>query len=220
AIRATRLRTLNGLALWTWRAGRLARTYTPGFTWCAELKPAGYPARRLAWRAGIPYGVVLHGTEVLALDAKSRRRRFQPWTGGARRAGAGPGRPLRRGRHWPAAARAGAAGAGDGRRRRGAVPGVGAPQRPARTLQRGDAVRRRVAPLRAARRRVRDLPRRSVGIGARGRGRRLGRRRGRGARRGDGAAGGSGGSRGGGGRDRATAGRRRAAGAARGGGTT
>ena len=80
-IRGTRLRTLNGLALWTWRAGRLARAYAPGFTWCAELKPAGYPARWLAWRRGIPYGVVVHGTELLLLDAKIRRSRFKRWTG-------------------------------------------------------------------------------------------------------------------------------------------
>src|SRR5204862_297422 len=81
-IRGTRLRTLNGLALWSWRAGRLARAYAPGFTWCAELKPAGYPARWLAWRRGIPYGVVVHGTELLLLDAKIRRSRFKRWTGG------------------------------------------------------------------------------------------------------------------------------------------
>ena len=43
-IRATRLRTVNGLALWTARAGRLARQHQFGFTWCGELKPAGYPA--------------------------------------------------------------------------------------------------------------------------------------------------------------------------------
>jgi len=44
-IRATRLRTLNGLALWTRRASDLARRLRPGFAWCGELKPAGYPAR-------------------------------------------------------------------------------------------------------------------------------------------------------------------------------
>jgi phosphatidyl-myo-inositol dimannoside synthase len=80
-IRATRLRTINGLALWTWRAGRLARRYHPAFAWCAELKPAGYPARWLRWRQGIPYGVVVHGTELLLLDAKIRRSRFKRWTG-------------------------------------------------------------------------------------------------------------------------------------------
>src|SRR3989442_12561534 len=90
-IRGTRLRTLNGLALWTWRAGRLARAYAPGFTWCAELKPAGYPARWRAWRRGVPYGVVVHGTELLLLDAKIRRSRFKRWTGGGAAKGA-PGR--------------------------------------------------------------------------------------------------------------------------------
>ena len=49
-IRATRLRTLNGLALWTARAGALARRSGAAFAWCAELKPAGYPARWLSAR--------------------------------------------------------------------------------------------------------------------------------------------------------------------------
>jgi phosphatidylinositol alpha-1,6-mannosyltransferase len=79
-IRATRLRTLNGLLSWTWRAGRLARRHCPSFAWCGELKPAGYPARWLAWRHGLPYGVIVHGTELLLLDAKRRRSVFKRWT--------------------------------------------------------------------------------------------------------------------------------------------
>jgi len=82
-IRATRLRTLQGLALWTWRAGTLAKQRRPGFTWCAELKPAGYPARWLKARHGIPYGVIAHGTELLLIDAKIRRSRFKRRTAGA-----------------------------------------------------------------------------------------------------------------------------------------
>jgi phosphatidylinositol alpha-1,6-mannosyltransferase len=81
-IRATRLRTINGLALWSARAGRLAKRHRFGFTWCGELKPAGYPAWWLAQRRGIPYGVVVHGTELLLLDAKIRRSRFKRWTAG------------------------------------------------------------------------------------------------------------------------------------------
>ena len=77
AIRATRLRTLNGLALWTARADRLARRTRPGFVWCAELKPAGYPARWLRARYGLPYGVIVHGTELLLLQAKMSRSRFK-----------------------------------------------------------------------------------------------------------------------------------------------
>jgi phosphatidylinositol alpha-1,6-mannosyltransferase len=78
-IRATRLRTIHGLALWTWRAAALARRAGPGlgFTWCGELKPAGYPARWLRARFGIPYGVIVHGTELLLLDAKIRRSTFK-----------------------------------------------------------------------------------------------------------------------------------------------
>ncbi len=79
-IRAKRLRTLNGLVLWTARAGGLVRRAHPGFAWCAELKPAGYPARWLRARYGLPYGVMVHGTELLLLDAKLRRSRFRRWT--------------------------------------------------------------------------------------------------------------------------------------------
>jgi phosphatidylinositol alpha-1,6-mannosyltransferase len=79
-VRATRLRTLYGLGRWTWRARALARRHRPGFTWCAELKPAGYPARWLARRPGIPYGVLAHGTELLLLDAKIARSAFKRWT--------------------------------------------------------------------------------------------------------------------------------------------
>ncbi len=72
-IHAKRLRTLNGLALWAWRAGGLVRRYQPGFAWCGNLKPAAYPARWLQARYGVPYGVVVYGTDLLLLDSKIRR---------------------------------------------------------------------------------------------------------------------------------------------------
>jgi len=87
-IRATRLRTVNGLMLWSARAARLARRHRFGFTWCGELKPAGYPAWWLSRRHGIPYGVVVHGTELLLLDHKIRASRFKRWTAGGLVAGA------------------------------------------------------------------------------------------------------------------------------------
>ncbi|HSD31918.1 MAG TPA: glycosyltransferase family 4 protein [Gemmatimonadales bacterium] len=87
-IRATRLRTVNGLALWTARASRLARQHRLGFAWCGELKPAGYPAWWLSRRYGVPYGVVVHGTELLLLDHKIRASRFKRWTAGGLVAGA------------------------------------------------------------------------------------------------------------------------------------
>ena len=79
-IRATRLRTVNGLVLWTARASALARRTRPRFAWCGELKPAGYPARWLSARSGLPYGVIVHGTELLLLQAKMGRSRFKRWT--------------------------------------------------------------------------------------------------------------------------------------------
>jgi phosphatidylinositol alpha-1,6-mannosyltransferase len=81
-IRATRLRTLNGLAMWTWRARHLARTHEPGFVWAGELKPAGYPARWLSERLAVPVGTFVYGTELLLLEAKARRawkRRSARW---------------------------------------------------------------------------------------------------------------------------------------------
>ena len=75
------MRTLNGLVLWTARASRLARRHVPGFVWCAELKPAAYPARWLNARRQLPYGIVVHGTELLLLDEKTARSAFKRWTG-------------------------------------------------------------------------------------------------------------------------------------------
>lgn len=79
-IRATRLRTVQGLALWSWRASKLARRWHPGFVWCAELKPAAYPAWWLSRRRGIPYGVFVHGTELLLLQEKIARSTFKTGT--------------------------------------------------------------------------------------------------------------------------------------------
>ncbi len=79
-IRATRLRTVNGLVLWSARASALVRRSRPGFAWCGELKPAAYPARWLRARYSLPYGVIVHGTELLLLDAKLRRSPWRRWT--------------------------------------------------------------------------------------------------------------------------------------------
>jgi len=79
-IRATRLRTVQGLMMWTLHAGALAKRWRPGFTWCAELKPAGYPARWLAARHHVPYGLIVHGTELLLIQEKIRRSEFKRGT--------------------------------------------------------------------------------------------------------------------------------------------
>jgi phosphatidylinositol alpha-1,6-mannosyltransferase len=74
-IRSTRLRTIQGLLLWSRRVRRLGRSFEPGFAWCANLKPAAYPALWLRRREGIPYGVMLHGTELLLLRDRIRSSR-------------------------------------------------------------------------------------------------------------------------------------------------
>jgi len=81
SVRAERLRTVTGLLRWTMRVDRLARRHRPGFTWCAELKPAAYPARWLHARHGIPYGIITYGAELLLLDQKLRRSRLKGWSG-------------------------------------------------------------------------------------------------------------------------------------------
>lgn len=82
-IRATRLRTVQGLAWWTWRASTLAKRWRPGFVWCAELKPAAYPAWWLRRRHGIPYGVITYGTELLLLQEKIARSNMKQRTAAA-----------------------------------------------------------------------------------------------------------------------------------------
>ena len=62
-----RLRTLQGLLRWSHRATKLARSVRPEFVWCGNLKPAGYPARWVRTRIGIPYGILLYGTDLLLL---------------------------------------------------------------------------------------------------------------------------------------------------------
>ena len=80
AVGAKRLRTLNGLCIWTWRAMSLLRRTRPGFAWCDEVKPAAYPAAWLHARGGPPFGVIAHGADFLLLDAKIRRSAFKRWT--------------------------------------------------------------------------------------------------------------------------------------------
>ncbi len=77
AIQSSRLRTMQGLLVWSHRARVLARSFRPRFVWCGNFKPAGYPALWVRRREGIPYGIFLYGTELLLLRqriATSRRK--------------------------------------------------------------------------------------------------------------------------------------------------
>jgi phosphatidyl-myo-inositol dimannoside synthase len=62
-----RLRNVPGIIAWARRAAILARENDVTFTWCGNLKPPSYVAWTLHARMGIPYGVILHGTELLQM---------------------------------------------------------------------------------------------------------------------------------------------------------
>ncbi len=67
-----RLRTAQGLLLWSHRAVRLARAVYPEFVWCGNFKPAGYPALWVRRRTGTPYGILVYGTDLLLLQRQIR----------------------------------------------------------------------------------------------------------------------------------------------------
>lgn len=70
---AARLRTLPGLRAWAVRARRLADERGAGFAWCGNVRPAGYVGWWLDCRAGVPYGVILYGGDLLRLRERYRR---------------------------------------------------------------------------------------------------------------------------------------------------
>jgi phosphatidylinositol alpha-1,6-mannosyltransferase len=51
----------------------LAREHRAGFAWCAGVKPAGYPAKWVYERRRIPYGILLHGGDLLRLRHRIHR---------------------------------------------------------------------------------------------------------------------------------------------------
>lgn len=75
-----RLKTLQGRLRWSRRAVRLAREPGTRFAWCSTLRPAGYPAHWAWERAGLPYGVIFYGGDLLILRPKLVRSRFKRWS--------------------------------------------------------------------------------------------------------------------------------------------
>lgn len=68
-----RLRTVQGLLVWSRRVVALARSGEAEFIWCGNLKPAAYPARWAAARLGTPYGVMVVGSDLLILQHQIER---------------------------------------------------------------------------------------------------------------------------------------------------
>jgi phosphatidylinositol alpha-1,6-mannosyltransferase len=65
---ARRLRSLQGLLFWSRRAAVLTREGGIEFIWCGNMKPASYPAKWTMERLGTPFGVLLHGGDLLILQ--------------------------------------------------------------------------------------------------------------------------------------------------------
>lgn len=76
-ISARRLRSLQGLVLWSRRTEMMVKALNVEFIWCGNLKPAGYPARWAAVRQGVRYGILLHGGDLLILAHQIRRSLFK-----------------------------------------------------------------------------------------------------------------------------------------------
>ncbi|HYK81855.1 MAG TPA: glycosyltransferase family 4 protein [Gemmatimonadales bacterium] len=72
-----RTRSLPGLLLWSRRAASLARQHAVRFVHCGNVKPAGYPARWVAERCRVPYGIFFHGADLLSEQHKIRQSRFK-----------------------------------------------------------------------------------------------------------------------------------------------
>ena len=79
-IPSSRLKTLPGLLRWSMRAAALARDPSARFAWCGNVRPAGYPARWAFERTRLPYGIIVHGGDLLTLRQKIRRSRFKRWS--------------------------------------------------------------------------------------------------------------------------------------------
>jgi phosphatidylinositol alpha-1,6-mannosyltransferase len=68
-----KLRGLQGLLLWSRRVAQLARTHEARFIWCGDITPAGYPAKWTHERVGTPFGLLLHGADLLVLQHRIHR---------------------------------------------------------------------------------------------------------------------------------------------------
>jgi phosphatidyl-myo-inositol dimannoside synthase len=68
SIPSRRLRTIQGILLWSRRVAVLARSTDAEFIWCGNIKPAAYPARWTMERTGTPFGILLHGGDLLILQ--------------------------------------------------------------------------------------------------------------------------------------------------------
>lgn len=72
-----RLRTLQGQVAWARRAMMINAATPLRFAWCDNLRPSAYPARALHRLSGVPYGVIVHGSDLFDVRANFRRSRVK-----------------------------------------------------------------------------------------------------------------------------------------------
>lgn len=72
-----RLRSLAGQVRWARRCMALNRATPFRFAWCDNIRPSAYPARALRRVSGVPYGVIVHGSDLFDVRANFRRSAFK-----------------------------------------------------------------------------------------------------------------------------------------------
>jgi phosphatidylinositol alpha-1,6-mannosyltransferase len=72
-----RLRTLVGQITWARRALAINRATPLRFAWCDNIRPSAYPARVLRLLGGVPYGVIVHGSDLFDIRKNFRRSRYK-----------------------------------------------------------------------------------------------------------------------------------------------
>ena len=77
AIPSRRLKNLQGLVPWSRRVSSLVTERDVGFVWCGNLRPGAYPAKWAHQRTGVPYGILVHGGDLLALQHNYRASRLK-----------------------------------------------------------------------------------------------------------------------------------------------
>lgn len=67
---SSRLKTVQGMLLWSRRVAALGRDRSARFAWCGNIRPAAIPAKWAWERTGLPYGILLYGGDILQLRVK------------------------------------------------------------------------------------------------------------------------------------------------------
>ena len=73
SVASRRLKSIQGLLLWSRRVATLCRALALGFIWCGNVKPAAYPASWARERTGVPYGIIVHGFDLFNLQHQAHQ---------------------------------------------------------------------------------------------------------------------------------------------------